>query len=245
MLRGLAGVDDLFGLGGKDLLAGGAGDDRLYGGTESDVLTGGIGADLLDGGTGSDMADYSAAAAGVVLALPRQPGTGGGTVGEALGDQFIGIENVTGSAFDGFHLAATMAPTCCSDLTGWTTFTVTMAATRSRRFGRGHTLWQPRARFALRRCRRRYAPCLQRRATGRRGRGRSRWRARRRPPAWWERRSLRRRRQFQSAPRDRPRDRDAGARRDRLFSRTRQSASDLGRIGRDVILRHREGHPEI
>jgi Ca2+-binding RTX toxin-like protein len=76
MLRGLAGNDEISGLAGNDWLIGGAG------------------ADMLNGGDGTDTAVYSEAKTGVIVNLAT-----GGSVGEALGDQFFSIENILGSAY--------------------------------------------------------------------------------------------------------------------------------------------------
>lgn len=59
------------------------------------MLVGGLGADMLDGGAGErDVADYRGADEGVALSLITV-----GTGGEAIGDSFVGIEYVYGSAF--------------------------------------------------------------------------------------------------------------------------------------------------
>jgi serralysin len=60
------------------------------------VLVGGKGADLLFGDAGLDTASYAGAAEGVVANLT----TGGGAAGDALGDVYNLIENLTGSSFD-------------------------------------------------------------------------------------------------------------------------------------------------
>ena len=86
MLDGRDGDDSLSGGDGADTLQGGQGDDRLYGGA---------GADTLIGGAGTDTADYRNALAGVVASLAT-----GGSAGEAAGDSFSGIENISGSNFD-------------------------------------------------------------------------------------------------------------------------------------------------
>jgi Ca2+-binding RTX toxin-like protein len=85
-LRGDAGADHLAGEGGADHLEGQAG---------RDTLSGGAGADLLDGGDGIDLADYSSAPAGLTadLLLPAN------NTGEAVGDSYVGIEGIRGSAF--------------------------------------------------------------------------------------------------------------------------------------------------
>ncbi len=84
-MTGAAGSDRLFGLGGAD---------RLDGGDGNDLLEGGAGADRLVGGKGSDTASYAGAAVAVRVSL------GGGTgTGDAAGDTFASIENLTGSRF--------------------------------------------------------------------------------------------------------------------------------------------------
>ena len=100
-LKGLAGIDKLYGGDGNDILEGGADADRLYGGDGNDILEGGAGADNLDGGAGVDTASYEKSldtnsnGRGVEVIL------GGITEGEdAMGDTFVGIENLRGSAFD-------------------------------------------------------------------------------------------------------------------------------------------------
>jgi Ca2+-binding RTX toxin-like protein len=86
---------------GNDALHGNLGNDTLIGGSGNDRLDGGAGADILDGGLGIDTADYSTA--------PGEAKTGRGVrvnlangkaeFSDAEGDQLIGIENLTGSAF--------------------------------------------------------------------------------------------------------------------------------------------------
>ena len=71
------------------------GNDTITGSAGADILTGGAGADSLNGGGGIDTADYSTAAAGLTAFL-------GGpqlNTGDAAGDTYTSIENVTGSAF--------------------------------------------------------------------------------------------------------------------------------------------------
>jgi Ca2+-binding RTX toxin-like protein len=80
------GDDTVFGLGGND---------SLFGQDGNDVLVGGAGADALSGGNGSDRASYDTATAGVVANLT----SAGANTGDALGDTYASIENVTGSAF--------------------------------------------------------------------------------------------------------------------------------------------------
>ncbi|MEP3891302.1 MAG: calcium-binding protein [Hellea sp.] len=85
---GLGGNDTIFGRAGNDNLTGGAGDDILDGGDGADTLIGGAGADTLIGGAGFDTADYR----GSVAASVRFNVDTGGTLGDALGDTFSGIE---------------------------------------------------------------------------------------------------------------------------------------------------------
>ena len=88
-------VENLTGSAFADILAGESGANRLSGGGGDDTLAGGAGADTLDGGTGTDTASYAAAAAAVVASLTAPAGN----TGDAAGDSYIGIENLTGSAF--------------------------------------------------------------------------------------------------------------------------------------------------
>ena len=97
--------------GGNDRLYGGDGDDTLYGdygenpgGAPAaffddggdDLLVGGAGADALFGGTGTDTASYADAPGGVVASLAN-PSI---NAGDAAGDTYDSIENLTGSDFD-------------------------------------------------------------------------------------------------------------------------------------------------
>lgn len=93
-----------FGGGGNDQINGGGGIDRIYGGDGNDIqrgdagndtLYGSAGSDQLNGGTGTDTANYQFASSAVTLNLAS-----GGTLGDAAGDTYFGIESVTGSQFD-------------------------------------------------------------------------------------------------------------------------------------------------
>lgn len=88
-------ADTLFGDDLLNRLEGRAGNDRLYGNDGSDVLSGGVGQDALNGGGGTDTADYSSATAGLGADLAHP----GANTGQAAGDTYISIENLTGSAF--------------------------------------------------------------------------------------------------------------------------------------------------
>jgi Ca2+-binding RTX toxin-like protein len=101
-----AGVENVTGSGFADLvlgeglgnvLRGGAGADTLRGLAGDDVLNGGAGADKLEGQAGLDTADYSGAKQRVEVILSW--GEGLAEAGDATGDTYVSIENVTGSAF--------------------------------------------------------------------------------------------------------------------------------------------------
>ena len=101
-LEGGAGADRLFGGNDGDMLYGGEGADSLYGGNDGDTLEGGAGADLVNGGAGADTASYANSVdtdgdgKGVTVNLFR-----GSTSGDdAVGDSFVSIENLLGSALD-------------------------------------------------------------------------------------------------------------------------------------------------
>jgi serralysin len=94
-LTGGTGNDTINGNGGNDTLNGGAGNDTLNGGSGNDILNGGTGGDTLVGGTGTDTASYTGATAGVLADLAT-PST---NQGEAAGDGFNTLENLTGSAY--------------------------------------------------------------------------------------------------------------------------------------------------
>ncbi|MDQ8757648.1 cadherin domain-containing protein [Sphingosinicella sp. LHD-64] len=99
-LRGHAGKDILNGNAGSDTIEGGGDDDVLYGGAGNDVLDGGAGADILVGGDGGDVASYASASASVAAYL----GASFANSGDARGDTFHGIEDLTGSANNDFAL---------------------------------------------------------------------------------------------------------------------------------------------
>ena len=73
---------------------GNSGVNKLTGNSGNNVLEGRDGADELIGGDGTDTASYANAAGTVTANLAS-----GGTVGEANGDTYATIENLTGSAF--------------------------------------------------------------------------------------------------------------------------------------------------
>jgi Ca2+-binding RTX toxin-like protein len=93
-LVGNDGNNLLEGNGGDDFLDGGDGDDTLDGGWENDTLKGGGGADVLQGNAGIDTASYYESPEGVFVVLGAF-----GMGGDAEGDTFEGIENLTGSIY--------------------------------------------------------------------------------------------------------------------------------------------------
>jgi len=93
-LVGNDGSNSLYGYNGDDFLDGGDGDDTLVGGLDNDTLKGGGGADNLQGDLGIDTASYYESPEGVFVVLGL-PGLGG----DAEGDTFGGIENLTGSVY--------------------------------------------------------------------------------------------------------------------------------------------------
>ena len=95
-LSGSTGVDWLYGGGGADLLLGGWGDDHLSGGNGDDIFVGGAKADRIDGGTGFDFASYSNNLTGITVSLSAPSRN----TDDAMGDVFVSIEGLRGSAFN-------------------------------------------------------------------------------------------------------------------------------------------------
>ncbi|WP_017931929.1 M10 family metallopeptidase C-terminal domain-containing protein [Robiginitomaculum antarcticum] len=93
---GDAGNDNISGDAGNDTLFGGDGDDTLNGGDGDDLLLGGAGADNIFGGAGNDTSDYRSATQGLIIDME----TASVNTGEAAGDVFNQIENLTGTDFD-------------------------------------------------------------------------------------------------------------------------------------------------
>ncbi len=89
-------IENLTGSGFNDTLTGTSGANSISGGNGNDVLIGGGGADKLSGGAGSDRASYKNATAAVVASLSNP----GSNTGEAAGDTYSSIENLTGSGFN-------------------------------------------------------------------------------------------------------------------------------------------------
>lgn len=82
-------------LGVSNIMKGEAGNDQLFGEAGNDTLIGGSGSDLLNGGAGLDTADYSTALIGVSASLNYAFSNSG----DAAGDRYVSIENLTGSNF--------------------------------------------------------------------------------------------------------------------------------------------------
>ena len=93
-LVGNDGRNSLYGLDGNDFLDGNGGDDFMNGGSGNDTLKGGGGADDLQGSVGIDTVSYYELPEGVIVLLGL-----GGAGGDAEGDTFNGIENLTGSIY--------------------------------------------------------------------------------------------------------------------------------------------------
>jgi Ca2+-binding RTX toxin-like protein len=93
---------------GDDLLIGNIGDDTLNGGEDTlfddsgnDTLNGGLGGDVLKGGGGTDTASYANAAEGLRgRGITAHLSNASLNTGEARGDTYSSIENLTGSAFN-------------------------------------------------------------------------------------------------------------------------------------------------
>jgi hypothetical protein len=92
-INGTPGADVLCGRGGNDVLHGMGGTDTLFGEDGIDVLDGGSAGDGLDGGSGDDWLNYEGSGSGVSIDLDAGTALGG----DADGDRFASIVNVTGS----------------------------------------------------------------------------------------------------------------------------------------------------
>lgn len=95
-LSGTSGSDTIYALGGNDIVDGLAGNDTLFGGDGDDTLIGGAGRDVLRGGSGIDTASYATATMRVTASLEYRFAN----ENDALGDEYFGIENLRGSAYD-------------------------------------------------------------------------------------------------------------------------------------------------
>jgi Ca2+-binding RTX toxin-like protein len=96
VLSGAVGNDTLYGHAGADTLIGGLGDDILVGGAGADTLIGGTEADGSDASTaGKNTASYEDASVGVTASLFNRLGN----TEDAVGDNYINIQNLTGSGY--------------------------------------------------------------------------------------------------------------------------------------------------
>ncbi len=96
LIFGGNGIDRLEGRDGTDTLFGNSGNDNLFGGNDNDTLVGGLGGDQLFGEGGIDTASYYLATTGVTVDMV----VFAANLGEAAGDSYSLIENITGSALD-------------------------------------------------------------------------------------------------------------------------------------------------
>jgi Ca2+-binding RTX toxin-like protein len=81
-----------------DTILGLGGNDTIFGLGGNDTIKGGGGADTINGGSGIDTVSYADSAGAVKVSL----GLGRGDSGDAYGDEYISIENITGSQFSDF-----------------------------------------------------------------------------------------------------------------------------------------------
>ncbi|MCD2183220.1 calcium-binding protein [Rhizobium sp. GN54] len=95
VLKGTSGADVLTGGSTKTTIYGYAGNDHLKGGAGNDILIGGKGGDRLDGGAGKDTASYQDATKGITASLAKASSN----KGDAKGDVYVSIENLTGSRY--------------------------------------------------------------------------------------------------------------------------------------------------
>jgi len=79
-----------------DNITGNDENNSLFGLDGNDTLMGGLGADYIDGGSGADVLSYENSSASVNINLSLGTATGG----DAQGDSYVNIENITGSNFD-------------------------------------------------------------------------------------------------------------------------------------------------
>jgi Ca2+-binding RTX toxin-like protein len=101
-LVGGDGNDNLFGEAGADTARGGFGNDNLFGGSENDTLFGDDGDDFLEGGTGADSLVGGAGidTAFYSFAVSAFLGNPAANTGDAAGDTYDGIENLTSAGFN-------------------------------------------------------------------------------------------------------------------------------------------------
>lgn len=79
-----------------DIMTGGPSEDWLYGGAGDDLLKGAGGADHIDGGTGNNTVSYVNSSQAVIVSLASGTGSGG----DAAGDTYVNIQNLSGSDYN-------------------------------------------------------------------------------------------------------------------------------------------------
>jgi len=89
-------INTLLGDADDNVLTGTSADETLSGFAGNDTLQGMGGADVLDGGADNDTASYAAASSAISASLTDNAGT----IGDAAGDTFTSIENLTGSDYN-------------------------------------------------------------------------------------------------------------------------------------------------
>ena len=95
-LIGSAFDDTLRGTSTRNIITGGDGDDIMNGRAGNDILEGGRGADFMNGSTGNDTARYDTASSAVRADLNNSAVN----TGDAAGDRYASVENLSGSKFD-------------------------------------------------------------------------------------------------------------------------------------------------
>ena len=98
ILRAGPGNDVASGGDGNDILNGGDGDDTLLGNDDNDFFVGIGGVDFIDGGAGIDTNSFQGIGLGVTATV-NADGSGIASYG-AVNEDFVGIENLTGSEND-------------------------------------------------------------------------------------------------------------------------------------------------
>lgn len=93
-------INSLYGSAYNDQLVGNSAVNTLTGGAGNDTLEGLGGADVLRGGAGTDTVSYAHANAGVLVDIDNNSSRAALMTGDAEGDTFFEIENVTGSSFN-------------------------------------------------------------------------------------------------------------------------------------------------
>ena len=89
-------IENLTGSNYNDLLIGDTNNNALSGGVGDDTLEGLGGADRLDGGTGNNTATYEHSTLAVIASLTNSAVN----TGDAFGDTYVNIQNLTGTALD-------------------------------------------------------------------------------------------------------------------------------------------------